>query len=113
MLSNTDRMIAKAKMIISEQLYSIDPKALADQLFVSYSSFRRTFKEYTGFSPAKYILNLKIDQAKELLTNSSAEIKEIAYKLGFENTDYFFTVFRRTTSQTPMAYRNETQGKKL
>lgn len=113
MLSNTDRMIEKAKMLVSEQLYTIDPKDLADQLFISYSSFRRTFKEYTGFSPAKYILNLKIDQAKELLTNSSAEIKEIAYKLGFENTDYFFTVFKRITDQTPLAYRNETQGKKL
>jgi YesN/AraC family two-component response regulator len=56
---------------------------------------------------------MRIDQAKEMLTNSSSEIKEIAYRLGFENTDYFFTVFRRLTGQTPMAYRNETQGKKL
>jgi AraC-like DNA-binding protein len=113
MESNTDRMIARAKMIVAEQLFSIDPKSLADQLFVSYSSFRRTFKEYTGFSPAKYILNVKINQAKELLTNSSSEIKEIAFNLGFENTDYFFTVFRRLTGQTPLAYRAETQGKKL
>ena len=105
--------MAKAKMLVSEQLFSIDPKGLADQLFVSYSSFRRTFKEYTGFSPAKYILNLKIDQAKEMLTNSPAEIKEIAYKLGFDNTDYFFTVFRRLTGQTPLSYRAETQGRKL
>ena len=112
-LTNTDRLMAKAKMLVSEQLFSIDPKGLADQLFVSYSSFRRTFKEYTGFSPAKYILKLKIDQAKEMLTNSPAEIKEIAYKLGFDNTDYFFTVFRRLTGQTPLSYRAETQGRKL
>ena len=104
---------ARAKILINEQLFSIDPKNLADSLCVSYSSFRRTFKEYTGFSPAKYILNVKINQAKELLTNSSVEIKEIAYNLGFENTDYFFTVFRRLTGQTPLAYRAETQGKKL
>ncbi|MBR5925695.1 MAG: AraC family transcriptional regulator [Bacteroidales bacterium] len=111
--SNADKMIARAKLLISEQLFSIDPKKLADELCVSYSSFRRTFKEYTGFSPAKYILHVKINQAKELLTNSSTEIKEIAYNLGFENTDYFFTVFRRLTGQTPLAYRSETQGRKL
>ena len=111
--SNTDKMIARAKLLISEQLFLIDPKKLADELCVSYSSFRRTFKEYTGFSPAKYILHVKINQAKELLTNSSTEIKEIAYNLGFENTDYFFTVFRRLTGQTPLAYRSETQGRKL
>lgn len=111
--SNADKMIARAKMLISEQLFSIDPKKLADQLCVSYSSFRRTFKEYTGFSPAKYILHVKINQAKELLTNTSTEIKEIAYNLGFENTDYFFTVFHRITCQTPLAYRAETQGRRL
>ena len=111
--TNTDRMIAKAKILVNDQLISIDPKTLADKLCVSYSSFRRTFKEYTGFSPARYILHMKIDRSKELLTNSSAEIKEIAYRLGFENTDYFFTVFRRLTGQTPLAYRNETQGRKL
>ena len=48
-----------------------------------------------------------------MLTNSPAEIKEIAYKLGFDNTDYFFTVFRRLTGQTPLSYRAETQGRKL
>lgn len=111
--SNADKMIARAKLLISEQLFSIDPKKLADELCVSYSSFRRTFKEYTGFSPAKYILHVKINQAKELLTNSSAEIKEIAYNLGFENTDYFFTVFHRLTGQTPLTYRSETQGRRL
>ncbi len=111
--TNTDRMIAKAKMLVNEQLLTINPRTLSDKLCVSYSSFRRTFKEYTGFSPARYILQMKISQAQEQLTNTSLEIKEIAFNLGFENTDYFFTVFRRITGQTPMAYRSETQGRKL
>ena len=111
--SNTDKMIARAKILVGEQLTTIEPRSLADQLCVSYSSFRRTFKVYTGFSPAKYILHAKITQAKELLTNSSTEIKEIAFNLGFENTDYFFTAFRRLTGQTPLAYRTQTQGRKL
>lgn len=111
--SNTDRMMAKAKMLVNENLLSITPRALSEQLCVSYSSFRRTFKEYTGFSPARYILQMKISQAQEQLTNTTAEIKEIAFNLGFENTDYFFTVFRRITGQTPLAYRSETQGRKL
>ena len=111
--SNTSKMVSRAKILVGEKLVSIDPKTLADELCISYSSFRRIFKEYTGFSPAKYILNVKITQAKEMLTNTSMEIKEIAYNLGFDNSDYFFTVFRRITGQTPLAYRAETQGKKL
>ncbi len=43
--------------------------------------------------------------AKELLTNSSKTIKEIAFELGFENKDYFFTVFKKVTGTTPKSYR--------
>lgn len=111
--SNTAKMVARAKMLVADRLTGINPRVLADELCISYSSFRRIFKEYTGFSPAKYILNVKITQAKEMLTNTSTEIKEIAYTLGFDNSDYFFTVFRRLTGQTPMSYRAETQGRKL
>ena len=39
-------------------------------------------------------------------------IKQLAYEMGYENEDYFFTVFRRTTGVTPMQYRTLTQGKK-
>ena len=111
--SNTAKMVSRAKMLVADRLTGITPRDLAEELRISYSSFRRIFKEYTGFSPAKYILNMKITQAKEMLTNSSTEIKEIAYTLGFENSDYFFTVFHRLTGQTPLSYRNETQGRKL
>ncbi len=111
--SNTAKMVVRAKMLVNENLVTVTPTSLADELCVSYSSFRRIFKEYTGFSPAKYILNMKINKAKEMLTNSPAEIKEIAYNLGFDNSDYFFTVFRRLTGQTPLAYRTRTQGKRI
>ena len=111
--SNAAKMVARAKILVAENITTIDPKSLSDALCISYSSFRRIFREYTGFSPAKYILHVKINQAKELLTNSPAEIKEIAFDLGFENTDYFFTVFHRLTGQTPLAYRVETQGRKI
>ncbi len=51
--------------------------------------------------------------AKEALTNSMQPIKQIAYDMGFDNYDYFFTAFRRMTGMTPVAYRDMTQGKKL
>ena len=43
--------------------------------------------------------------AKELLTNTSKSIKEIAFELGYENKDYFFTVFKKITGTTPISYR--------
>lgn len=52
----------------------------------------------------------KINLAKEMLTHTNKTIKEIALELGFENNDYFFTVFRRTAGVTPVNYRKITQG---
>lgn len=48
--------------------------------------------------------------AKEMLTNTSKSIKEIAFDLGFENKDYFFSVFKKVTQMTPTNYREYTQG---
>ena len=74
------------------------------------TSFRKTFKEYTGFSPARFINEVRMSKAKELLTNTAMSIKEVAYNVGFNNHDYFFTAFRHRTGMTPAEYRNMTQS---
>lgn len=93
---------------LSEQ---VCPEDIAKHIGLSYTTFRRFFKNYTGFSPAAYILELKINKCKEWLTNSEFTSQEIAYLAGFENPDYFCTVFKRKTGMTPIEYRNFTQGK--
>jgi AraC-like DNA-binding protein len=79
---------------------------------MGYSNFRRVFKEYTGFSPAKYIQEVRIGKIKEALTNLPLPVKQIAFEAGYDNEDYFFTAFRRVTGMTPLEYRNFKQGKK-
>ncbi len=69
---------------------------------LSYSCFRRIFKEYTGFAPAQYLQEIRIQHAKELLTNTNLNVKEIAFESGFENPEYFFTAFRNKTGYTPI-----------
>jgi YesN/AraC family two-component response regulator len=54
-----------------------------------------------------------MSRAKEMLTNTSLSIKEIAFNLGYNNHDYFFTAFKRMTGQTPAEYRTITQGGRL
>lgn len=104
--------ISKARMILSAQYnVEIPLETLAQELQMSYSWFRHAFKEYTGFSPNQYTLELRIQKSKELLTNSIFSIKEIAYEVGFNNSEYFTTLFRRRTGMTPGEYRRFTQGK--
>lgn len=108
--SEMDDLINRAKILISEEYLTIGPEEVADRLCMSYSNFRRTFREYTGFSPAKYIQEFRMNKVKEALTNSTQPVKQIAYGFGYENVDYFFTVFRRLAGMTPTEYRLLTRG---
>ena len=108
--SDTANKIGQAKVMINDDFMTITPEEIATKLCLSYSSFRKTFKEYTGFSPARFINEVRMSKAKELLTNTSMSIKEIAYNVGYNNHDYFFTAFRHMTGQTPAKYRSITQG---
>lgn len=109
--SEVEDLASRAKILISEEFRSIGPEEVARRLHVGYSHFRRSFKEYTGFSPARYILEVRISKVKEALTNSTLSVKQLAYDFGFENYDYFFTVFRRLSGMTPTEYRTLTQGR--
>ena len=111
--SDAANKISQAKVMIHDQYATISPEEVASKLCLSYSSFRKTFKEYTGFSPARFINEVRMSKAKELLTNTSMSIKEVAYSVGYNNHDYFFTAFRHVTGQTPAEYRAATQSAKL
>lgn len=108
----TVQQINKAKVIILEDLsVKISPEEIAGRLNMSYSLFRRVFKQYTGFSPSQYILELRMQKSKELLTNTDLSSREIAFRTGFENPDYFCTMFKKRTGMNPIRYREFTQGK--
>lgn len=100
--------ISKAKVFIRENLLKgIGPEEVADSLHMSYSWFRKLFKEYTGLSPAHYIQELKIQQAKDLLATTQRSTKEIAYYLTFDDIPYFTKVFKKYTGYTPQSYRKK------
>ena len=100
------RSIRQAQAIIRENLTTdITPEDIARQINMSYSWFRKSFKEHTGISPVHYILSLRIKKAKELLAETDMSIKEITYKLRFSSTAYFTTVFKRFAHTTPSDYR--------
>ena len=101
------KKINRAKVIMRESVYkSITPEDIAKTLNISYSGFRRAFKEFTGTSPSKYMVELKLNEAKLLLSTTAQSVKEIAYSLNFDNPDYFPVFFKKRTGFTPLEYRN-------
>lgn len=77
----------------------------ADMLNISVSRFNHLFRECVGQSPYAYYLNLRIENAVNLLENTEIKIKEIAEKCGFEDPLYFAQVFKRIKGLTPSEYR--------
>ena len=81
-MSDVDQKIEQAKILMNENVSgNIDPEELAMRLNISYSWFRRVFKEYTGYAPAKYFQELKLRKAKQLLVGTSQSVKEILFFL--------------------------------
>ena len=78
---------------------------LAEQVFFSSKQLSRKLKALTGFSTAKYIKEVKLIKAKDLLEEGSGEsISEIAYKSGFDNLTTFSAVFKKRFGAPPSKY---------
>lgn len=106
--------INRAKIIMYENFHTgISPEDIAREVNMGYSWFRRIFRRYTGLSPTQYLLELKLQRSKELLTNTNMTSQEIGFDVGFENSDYFCVFFKKRMGVSPMKYREITQGKYL
>lgn len=100
-------MINLARLRIRESLeVDLTIQQVAEELGVSYSNFRKLFKEFTGISPALYQQDLRLQRAKELLATTTLSIKEIAYRLRFDSPDYFSSKFKIKTGKKPSEFRN-------
>jgi AraC-like DNA-binding protein len=79
---------------------------LAAVVNLSPFHFHRQFKQSAGFTPRKYIYQLRIERAKTLLSESDLPLADVAVQVGFADQSHFTVAFRRATSMTPRTYRN-------
>jgi AraC-like DNA-binding protein/mannose-6-phosphate isomerase-like protein (cupin superfamily) len=72
---------------------------------LSESGLRRRFHNELGQSPAEYVIQQRIERAKQLLRETNRPITDIAFALGFNSSPYFGAVFKRQTGHTPSQFR--------
>ena len=72
---------------------------------LSDTQFRRNFYEVYQTTPIKYLQNLRINHAADLLTNSTLSIEEISAICGFSDSKYFCFVFKKLKSCPPSVFR--------
>ena len=94
-------------MLYIEQHFrdSIDQRDLAQRCGMTTFRFSRLFKEANGLGFTDYILNKRMNFAKELLDNSQMPITSIGYEAGFKDPSYFARAFKQFANCTPSEYR--------
>jgi len=84
---------------------AVPVKTLRQIAGMSESSLLRAFKQATGRSPSEYLLNLRLRRARQLLSQTDLNITEIAFEVGFQDSNYFARQFRRSEGTSPREYR--------
>lgn len=79
---------------------------LAAEAHLSQDHLIRTFKTYLGVTPHQYVINRRIEKAKELLISTSMPISELALSTGFSDQSHLTTVFSKTVGLSPARYRS-------
>jgi AraC-like DNA-binding protein len=103
---NQNTLFLKAKNLIHTEINGqINFYKMAEKFDMSYSKFRRDFKNHTGMAPLQYQLLLKIEKSKELLVKTDLKAKEIAFQMGFESDYYFSRIFKQKVGMTPVQFR--------
>lgn len=106
--SHVQSIMNKAIVLLRTKVdEKVEMNELAGQLQVSYAWFRKTFKAYTGMAPNQYLLQLKVEKAKQLLNDPAKSIKEIGFELNFDYPLNFSKFFKDKVGLSPLEYRSK------
>ena len=105
------KMLREAIFYIEQNVdQPINVEQLAKTMNVGYSSFRHEFKRQVGLSPKQYHLQLRINKAKSLLTNTQLTVTEVADALNFKTPYYFMKLFKKRVAMSPTQWRRYSRG---
>jgi AraC family transcriptional activator of pobA len=93
----------KALVLMESFLHS--PSYFAEKLHVSVSHLNDCVKATTGVTVTQHLQELMLLEAKRQLYYTNADVKSIAFNLGFEDHAYFSRLFKKLTKLTPLAFR--------
>ena len=93
--------------------HELTNKILADQCNISEIYFRKLFTEQYGTTPRQYIIDVRINKAKHLLTDGILKINTVSEMCGFSNPYHFSRLFKYRTGLTPTEYLKQNRILKI
>jgi AraC-like DNA-binding protein len=104
--SAIERAVHEAEYYLADHhAEPVNVEALARQLGVAYSHFRRAFRAQTGFAPWQYVIHLRLTRARRLLASSDAKLDEVAARVGFSSGFHLSFAFKQVYGQSPAVWR--------
>jgi len=106
-LANEKEFIGKAIAIVEDQMENpgFSTTNLANALFMSRSQLHRKIRALTNQSSTEFSNQVRLNKATALLQQKDYTISEIAYKVGFEDPNYFTRIFRKYYGKSPREFR--------
>lgn len=102
---NSSPIVRKAVEYINENYLTISQvEEIAGHCHISVSYLCRIFRKQLGISPTEFINSRKIIHAKHLLKKGH-NVTNVCFASGFNSYNYFITLFKKSTGQTPVKYR--------
>lgn len=108
-LNNLDDARRMQDIVSYVEMYYMEElslEKLSSRFFLSREHISRKFKQEIGMTLSKYIMNLRIDQAKYWLSEADESIYSISLMLGYQDENYFSKLFKKVVGMTPFEYRN-------
>jgi AraC-like DNA-binding protein/uncharacterized RmlC-like cupin family protein len=100
--------LQKALKIMANRFHEqITIKELAQQCFVSVSLLNMLFNIQLAICPQRYLLSLRMREARRLLVDNTYRVAEVALRTGFSNSNYFIRAFKKYHGVSPSAYRRD------
>jgi len=109
-VASSSPLIEKAIKYINENFAEdITLQLLAEKFSISKNYLSKLFKSETGFGINEYLNIIRIKSAEHLLTSSNIPMTEVAVQCGFNDSNYFSSVFKKINGSAPLQYRKKHQ----
>jgi len=100
------KLVHQVSSIIQQTYHEqITITSLSSQVYLSPNYLRSIFKEKTGVTIHDYLTRIRLEKAKQMLSDPSLKVQDIAQKVGYESTSYFISLFLKHQGVTPNEYR--------
>ena len=102
------KIAAEVRQLIDTQYrQELSVEEMADRYQLSVNHFNKIFKDFNGMPFREYLINVRVEKAKEYLGNPQMNIREVGTLVGYINPNYFSIIFKKKTGFTPIEYRNQ------